>query len=144
MKKILIAALLFSQASYSMIAPWYLRARQIDLAVTEMATHYLNYAGKVELAPISSIAYVTGGISVGMGNALCLLEIKTKSLPPGAVGVPGYSAVLDNNKCSALKTELKTVSYSKVKKAIDAAAAKSKQTVSVAVSKSGAVKLSEK
>ncbi len=144
MKKVLLAALLMSQASYSMIAPQYVRARQIDLAVTEMATNYLNYAGKIAQTPISSIKYVQGGIEVGINNTICILEIKTKPLPPGMVGVPGYSAILDNNKCGVVRADLKTAAYGKIKIAIDAAAAKSKQTVSVSISKTGQIKLSEK
>lgn len=144
MKKVFLGLLLASQASYSMIAPQYVRARQIDLAVTKMATEYFNFAGKVEQTPISSIKYIGSDIQVGINNTVCTLSIKVKPLAAGMVGVPGYSAELDNNKCGVIRADLSVAKYGTIKKAIDAAAAKSVSTLEVQVSKKGIVKLISK
>ena len=142
MKKILLAAILLSQTSYSMISEPYMRARQIDLAVTEMATNYFKY--EVDQAPIASIKYITGGIAVGIGSYLCNIRIETKHLPEGAVGVPGYSAVIDNNQCGVIRAYLPVTKYGEIKNKINAAAAKGKSIVEVQIPSPGKIKLLQK
>lgn len=145
MKKIALIAFLFSQSSFSMISESYLRANQIHLAVTEMATNLIEQQyTDINDIPISEIKFVEDGIIVGIRNDFCKIKIATIPLPIGAVGVPGYKAIGDLNNCGIGRKQYKVIKYEKIHKAILEAAAKNQPTVEVQITEAGDLNLLQK
>lgn len=145
-KSILLALSLTmsSQFASAMIAPWYVQLRVFDAVAISFSKEVVLEPGEtMDDVEISSIEVLeNGNISIASDAKVCTYSIKTNPLPPGAVGVPGYSAMKID--CDMTDKLLRTSSYEVISERLDKAAKLNKMVKSIVVNKKGALKLTYK
>lgn len=144
-KTITLTLLLATQASSAMIAPWYTQLRVFDAVVLSFANEAnLEQDETMDDVEISSIEKLENdNYAIANENTRCIYSIKANMPPPGAVGVPGYSAIKESCETDT-ETRKIAKSYEDISEKLRQAAKFQKMVKKALVTKKNTIRLSYK
>lgn len=142
---IALTLILASQTSSAMIAPWYVQLRVFDAVALSFADIVkLEQDETIDDLEISSIEVLEGGkYAIANENTRCIFGIKSNQPPPGAVGIPGYSAIKESCDLD-IQSSNKTKSYEDISEKLKQASKHQKMVKKVTITKKSTIRLSYK